>query len=233
LRSITYSERSGAAGGTRLAGLLSFPAKEDAVSWKQPFVWKGSGRYIKTIRRFRVPFVTRLARSNRPAAIGIVVLAILVMLVPFAMRQRSATTGGKQTLVQRDTKPAAIPREAKRAPRPAPAVPAEDPKSEAVAAASTLVTITGCLERSDEAFRLKDTSGDGAPQSRSWKSAFLKKRSASLEVVDASNRLKMDTYVGQRISLTGTLVDREMHARQLQPVAPSCGSGKSGKAAAL
>ena len=201
------------------------------MSWKQPFVWKGSGRYIKTIRRFRVPFVTRLARSNRPAAIGIVVLAILVMAVPFAMR--SATTGGKQTLAQRETKPAAVPREAKRAVRPAPGVPAEAPKSEAVAAASTLVTITGCLERSDEAFRLKDTSGDDVPQSRSWKSAFLKKRPASLEVVDASNRLKMDSYVGQRISLTGTLVDREMHARRLQPVAPSCGSGKSGKAAAL
>jgi hypothetical protein len=51
--------------------------------------------------------------------------------------------------------------------------------------------------------------------------------------VDASNRLKIDNYVGQRISLTGTLVDREMHARSLQPVAPSCGSGKSTKSAAL
>jgi hypothetical protein len=95
------------------------------------------------------------------------------------------------------------------------------------------VTITGCLERSDETFRLKETSGDDAPRARSWKTAFLKKRSASIEVVDAPNRLKMSSYVGQRVSLTGTLVDREMHARVLQPVAGSCGSSKSAKAAAL
>jgi hypothetical protein len=202
-------------------------------SWKKPFVWKRSGRYIKTIRRFRVPAVTRLARSNRPVAIAIVVLAILVMAVPFAMRQRSATSGGKQTVAQRETKHAAAPREAQRATRSAPGVPAEQSKSQAVAATPTLVTITGCLERSDETFRLKETSGENAPRARSWKTAFLKKRSASLEVVDASNRLKMDTYVGQRVSLTGTVVDREMRARVLQPIAPSCGSSKSGKAASL
>jgi hypothetical protein len=205
------------------------------VSWKQPFVWKGSGRYIKTMRRFRVPSVTRLAQSNRPAAIAIVVLAILVMTVPFAIRQRSATTGGEQTVVaQQETRQVALPRPVKRATRPAPRVAAaEEPKSEAVAAAPTLVTVTGCLERSDDTFRLKDTSGADAPRSRSWRTAFLKKRSASLEIVDVSNRLKMTDYVGQRISLTGTVVDREMHARLLQPVAPSCGSGKSAKAAAL
>lgn len=219
-------------------GLLSYSqptgfAKEDDVSWKQPFVWKGSGRYIKKMRRFRVPSVTRLARSNRPMAIAIIVLAILVMAVPFAIRQRSATTGGKPTLAQPETKQVAAPREAKRATRPAPSVPAEKPKPEAVAEAPQLVTITGCLERSDETFRLKDTSGADAPRSRSWKTAFLKKRSTSLEVVDASNRLKMDSYVGQRVSLTGTVVDREMHARALQSVASSCEGRKSAKAATL
>jgi hypothetical protein len=208
-------------------------AKEDDVSWKQPFTWKGSGRYIKTIRRFRVPAVTRLARSNRPAALAIVVLAILVMAVPFAIRQPSPTAERKQTLAHRETKQIAVPREVKRATRSTPNIPAEEPKSEAVATASTLVTVTGCLERTDETFQLKDTSGADAPRTRSWKTGFLKKRSTSLDVVDASNRLKMKNYVGQRISLTGTLNDREMHARSLEPVAPSCGSGKSAKSAAL
>jgi hypothetical protein len=205
------------------------------VSVKKPFVWKGSGRYIKTIRRFRVPAISRLVRSNRPAAIAILVLAILVIAAPFTVRQRSATTGGTPTLAQRETKQVTVPREAQRSTRStrSASAPAEESKSEAVAAASTLVTITGCLERSDETFRLKDTSGDNAPRSRSWKTAFLKKRAASLEVVDASNRLKMDNYVGQRVSLTGTLVDREMQARVLQPVGPSCGSSKSVKSAAL
>ena len=32
------------------------------------------------------------------------------------------------------------------------------------------VTVTGCLEKSDEGYRLKDTSGVAAPKSRSWKS---------------------------------------------------------------
>jgi hypothetical protein len=85
------------------------------------------------------------------------------------------------------------------------------------------VTITGCLERADETtFRLKDTVGADAPKSRSWKSGFLKKGSASIEVVDAAHSLKMADHVGQKVSVTGTLVDREMQVRSLQRVATSC-----------
>jgi hypothetical protein len=88
---------------------------------------------------------------------------------------------------------------------------------------SAPVTISGCLERSDETFRLKDTAGADAPKSRSWKSGFLKKGSASIEVVDASHRLKLPDHVGQRVSVTGRLVDREMQVRSLQRIAASCG----------
>jgi hypothetical protein len=84
------------------------------------------------------------------------------------------------------------------------------------------VTISGCLERDDETFRLKDTSGADAPRSRSWKSAFLKKGSARVEVVDASKRLKLTNHVGQRVSVTGTLSDGEMQIRSLRRVATSC-----------
>jgi hypothetical protein len=91
------------------------------------------------------------------------------------------------------------------------------------AATLTAVTITGCLERADETtFRLKDTVGEDAPKSRSWKSGFLKRGSASIEVVDAAHRLKLPDHVGQKVSVTGTLVDREMQVRSLQPVATSC-----------
>jgi hypothetical protein len=91
------------------------------------------------------------------------------------------------------------------------------------AAELTAVTITGCLERADETtFRLKDTVGADAPKSRSWKSGFLKKGSASIEVVDAAHRLKLPDHVGQKVSVTGTLVDREMQVRSLQRVATSC-----------
>jgi hypothetical protein len=75
------------------------------------------------------------------------------------------------------------------------------------------VTVTGCLERHDETFRLKDTTGADAAMSRSWKSGFLKKRPAPIEVVDSANRLKLTDHVGQRVSVTGVLADREMQVR--------------------
>jgi hypothetical protein len=84
------------------------------------------------------------------------------------------------------------------------------------------VTITGCLENAHDAFRLKDTSGADAPKARSWKSGFLKKSTPSIEVVDAANRLQLPAHVGQRVSVTGVLVDREMKARSLKRIAASC-----------
>jgi hypothetical protein len=84
------------------------------------------------------------------------------------------------------------------------------------------VTITGCLERSDDTFRLKDTTGAAAPKARSWKSGFLKKGPAPIEIVDASKRLNLQTQVGRRVSVTGTLVDRELHVRSLQRIGASC-----------
>ncbi len=82
------------------------------------------------------------------------------------------------------------------------------------------VMLEGCLEQAGEAFRLKDTAGEDAPKSRSWKSAFLKKGSRPIDVVDWNNRLK--DHVGQRISVSGMFVDGEMHVRTLRRVAASC-----------
>jgi hypothetical protein len=84
------------------------------------------------------------------------------------------------------------------------------------------VTITGCLERSDTTYRLTETTGMDAPKSRSWKRGFLKKGMTPVEVVDAANRLNLSNHVGQRVSVTGLLVDREMTLRSLQRVAASC-----------
>jgi hypothetical protein len=110
-----------------------------------------------------------------------------------------------------------------------PAETAAAPKASAVESASrtvtlepTPVTITGCLERDDTTFRLKDTTGTDAPKSRSWKKGFLKKGAAAIEVVDAANRLNLSNHVGQRVSVTGLLMDREMTLRSLQRVSASC-----------
>jgi hypothetical protein len=104
---------------------------------------------------------------------------------------------------------------------PVNAVPAEAaPK--AIVRSVDSVTITGCVESDKDAFWLKDTSGAEVPQSRSWKSGFLKKRPAAIELVDATTSLRLPSYVGQRIAATGTLTNREMHAHSVQPVSGSC-----------
>ena len=84
------------------------------------------------------------------------------------------------------------------------------------------VTVTGCLEKSDEGYRLKDTSGVAAPKSRSWKSGFLKKGAAPVDVVDASHTLALNRHVGHRVAVSGPLSDREMRAESVQQIASSC-----------
>jgi hypothetical protein len=87
---------------------------------------------------------------------------------------------------------------------------------------SGAVTISGCLQAGDDSFWLKDTSGADAPKSRSWKSGFLRKRSGSVPVVDATDALQLSNYVGQRVTATGTLANRTLQARSLERVAASC-----------
>jgi hypothetical protein len=84
------------------------------------------------------------------------------------------------------------------------------------------VTITGCLALDDATFWLKDTAGGNVPKSRSWKSGFLRRRPSSIQLVDGTQTLNLKTYIGQRVEATGTLLNREMQARSLQPVAATC-----------
>jgi len=85
-----------------------------------------------------------------------------------------------------------------------------------------VVTISGCLEQDDERFRLKDTSGEDAPKGRSWRSGFLRRSAATIDVIDQGDRHHLQTYVGQRVNVTGTLVDKEMQVRSVRIVAISC-----------
>jgi hypothetical protein len=88
--------------------------------------------------------------------------------------------------------------------------------------AAAAVTISGCLQGGEDSFWLKDTDGVDAPKARSWKSGFLTKRSASIQVVDGVNGLNLSKYVGQRVTATGMLTNRTMQARSLHRVAASC-----------
>jgi hypothetical protein len=96
------------------------------------------------------------------------------------------------------------------------------PAAKAPAAPQAPVTVTGCLERDADTFRLKNTTGADLPKARSWKSGFLKKGSATIQVVDAPNSVKLPDHVGQRVTVTGMLVDRSMKVRSLRRVAESC-----------
>lgn len=187
---------------------------------------------------------TRAKKSTRFAAlrraiggrtIFLVAIGVMLTAILIAARQESQPAGNASLYAQPEktaiaNKPASSRASATES---APAsmrstdaseaiAPEVDPEAKAPLPKSAPVTITGCLERADKTFRLKDTAGADAPKSRSWKSGFLKKGSASFEVVDAAHRLRLPDHVGQRISVTGRLVDREMQVRSLQRVAASC-----------
>ena len=89
--------------------------------------------------------------------------------------------------------------------------------------APIVTTVTGCLElRDDGMFQLKETDGQHAPKSRSWKSGFIKKGAAKIDVFDAGSRLQLGMHVGYRVSISGTLADRELRARSLSVTTEAC-----------
>lgn len=83
-------------------------------------------------------------------------------------------------------------------------------------------TVVGCLEEDGAAFKLTDTTGADAPKARSWKSGFLKKGAAPVKLVGSSNALNLSGHVGRRVSVTGTLANREMQGQAMHRVSGSC-----------
>ena len=85
-----------------------------------------------------------------------------------------------------------------------------------------IVTITGCLEEKNDGFRLKDTSGTDAPKSRSWKTLGITKHASTVSVVDTTKKMKLGSHVGERVSVTGALLDKEIQLKSMKSVSPSC-----------
>jgi len=85
-------------------------------------------------------------------------------------------------------------------------------------------TLSGCLESTVDGaeFRLTDTDGTDAPKARSWKSGFLKKRSAPVELVEVSDPAGLRKYVGHRMVATGLLEDGKLRVRSLQAAGSPC-----------
>jgi type IV secretory pathway VirB10-like protein len=86
------------------------------------------------------------------------------------------------------------------------------------------VTLTGCLEMTvnRDAFRLSDTDGDAAPRSRSWRTAFIKKRTTPVALIEAPDPHGLQVEVGKRVAATGLLIDREMKVSSVRVVGASC-----------
>jgi hypothetical protein len=101
---------------------------------------------------------------------------------------------------------------------PKPSAASSDQAFQPQAEGAAPVTITGCLESDEGTFRLTDASGADAPTSRSWKSGFLKKRPAQIELADAVGTLNLRQHVGRRVATTGTLIDREMRAHSVRRI---------------
>ena len=183
-------------------------------------------RSKKPVRSQRSAGVKKLARYWRKLPARTIIVAVVgiggaVMLIG-AAGSRVPSDWPTARTVSAPLPPSATVPEPATAPPPVPASGESDSAMNDASRKFAAVTITGCLERDANTFRLKDTAGDGAPRSRSWKSGFLKKGPSSVAVVDASNRAKLPAHVGQRVSVTGTLVDREMQVRSLQRVSASC-----------
>jgi hypothetical protein len=90
------------------------------------------------------------------------------------------------------------------------------------APAAKVATISGCLVRDGQAFRLKNTAGAKAPKARSWKSGFLHKSASTVDLVDKPNSLKLGGYVDQQVSVTGVLAEREMQGRSIRRLSRKC-----------
>jgi hypothetical protein len=183
--------------------------EEDAMRLNKMLQWRKWGATKKVERLTRKTKVRTLTIAAMCALGAVVVIAAATVRPQPATATHDQKNAAHDTTVVSTAGTSALPPTVAEAAAKAKLVP---------------VTITGCLAREDAAYRLKDTEGDGAPQKRSWKSGFLKKGSASVDLYDTTNRVKLPAHVGERISVTGELRDREMYVRSIQRVSSSCKS---------
>lgn len=165
-----------------------------------------------------------------------IAFAALVAILAFAYsasmpREQRSARAAERSVAHAAAPVAAAPKEAPVAPvAPVARTVETEPEPAAIAGPMpAVVTLTGCLARSDNEFRLKDASGLNAPKARSWKSGFLTKRSAQISIVPASGELPLSKHVGERVTVSGTLIDRELKVRTLRRVSSSCDEPMPGR----
>jgi len=185
-----------------------------------------------TVKHFAKQITKHFAMKNfgmkhftvkRPMAIGIIVVCIVGTAMLIVARSSEPTSAASivpeqatvaiapihQTPVAKTEKPSTFAR------------PASAQSAGAVPGAE-LASIEGCLVQDANQFQLKNTSGEDAPKGRSWKSGFLHRSAKPVDVVDQSHRLNLARHVGERVTITGLLDDRELQGTSLKRVAESC-----------
>ena len=171
----------------------------------------------RTKKASRAKKTMGLTSALGPKATTMVVIVVIAGSIMIASRQQQAKAKERLEAARADVVLTADLAKDKTA--MAAAVPDAPAATTGVtAAAKAPVTVSGCLERTDEGYRLKETSGADAPKARSWKSGFLKKSTATLDVSDPGRTLALADHVGRRVSLTGTVTDREMRARSIRRI---------------
>lgn len=174
-------------------------------------------KLVSRAKKYAKSMNARKARRVRTAALGVAVALALATVVGTAMVVPPAHDA---PLPQPERIAANRKAQAELA---APAADYAAASSTTTAAPkASAVTLIGCLEQRNDEFELKDADGADVPHARSWKSGFLKKHAAAVDVVDATHRLKLQDHVGERVALTGDLADRELRARSMRRVADRC-----------
>jgi hypothetical protein len=188
----------------------------------------------RTRARSRAKSMTLASKARHASGQVIAVtagLAILAVLTVVGLASSPAPEASRPATRSTAARPAPIrtePRAAAPANRPEPV--SEQPATPgSTQSAAAPVTIAGCLERDDDTFRLRDTSGAAAPKSRSWKSGFMRKSPSAVAVHDPAKRLNLSQHVGSRVSVTGTLDGSTIEGRSLRRVAGTCGEGRQVK----
>lgn len=109
--------------------------------------------------------------------------------------------------------------------RPAAAMEAKPAEETATATSGTWpapLTITGCLDREGDSYRLTDAAGVGVPKARSWKTGFLKKSPSAVTLANTTRHAWLQDHLGQRISVTGTMVNREVQVGSMRTLSETC-----------
>lgn len=172
------------------------------------------------------------ARSKRQFGSGAMLVTAMCVtgaVIVIAAREMTPSTRVEASDARPDTEVATAPAKpvvSTGVADPSPAVPVTSETEAAKSSATNAgpVTIFGCLERSNDTYRLTDTDGVDAPKARSWKTGFLKKGSASVELVDPGNRGRLSSHVGHRIGVTGTMSEKQLQVRSIRKISSSCGN---------